>query len=78
MNEDRIAEPEEKSWLEKIAHAFSSEPKSRDDLVDILKVAENNEVIDNDALKIIDGAMQVTEMQVRGKTRDIGQIRSVP
>ncbi|ARN74699.1 HlyC/CorC family transporter [Oceanicoccus sagamiensis] len=65
MNEDRIPEPEEKSWLEKIAHAFSSEPKSRDDLLDILKVAQHNEVIDNDALKIIDGAMQVTEMQVR-------------
>ncbi len=65
MNEDRIPEPEEKSWLEKIAHAFSSEPKSRDDLLDVLKVAQQNEVIDNDALKIIDGAMQVTEMQVR-------------
>ncbi|MCP3906998.1 MAG: CBS domain-containing protein [Oceanicoccus sp.] len=65
MNEDRISEPEEKSWLEKIAHAFSSEPKSRDDLLDVLKVAQQNEVIDSDALKIIDGAMQVTEMQVR-------------
>lgn len=65
MNEDRIPEPEEKSWLEKIAHVFSSEPKSRDDLLAILKVAQQNEVIDNDALSIIDGAMQVTEMQVR-------------
>ena len=65
MNEDRTPEPEEKSWLEKIAHAFSSEPKTRDDLLDILKVAQQNEVIDNDALSIIDGAMQVTEMQVR-------------
>lgn len=65
MNEDRTPEPEEKSWLEKIAHVFSSEPKSRDDLLAILKVAQHNEVIDNDALSIIDGAMQVTEMQVR-------------
>ena len=31
----------------------------------MLKVAQQNEVIDNDALKIIDGAMQVSEMQVR-------------
>lgn len=65
MNEDRTPEPEERSWLEKIAHVFSSEPKSRDDLLAILKVAQHNEVIDNDALSIIDGAMQVTEMQVR-------------
>lgn len=65
MNEDRTTEPEEKSWLEKIAHAFSSEPKTRDDLLDILNVAQHNEVIDNDAVQIMDGAMQVSEMQVR-------------
>lgn len=65
MNEDQTNESEEKSWLEKIAYAFSSEPKSRDDILDILKVAEENEVIDNEVLNIIDGAMQVSEMQVR-------------
>lgn len=65
MSEDRSSEPEEKSWLEKISHAFSSEPKCRNDLLDVLKVAQHNEVIDGDALKIIDGAMQVSEMQVR-------------
>lgn len=65
MTEDRSSEPEEKTWLEKIAHAFSSEPKSRCDLLEILKVAQANEVIDKDALKIIDGAMQVSELQVR-------------
>ncbi len=65
MSEDRSSEPEEKSWLEKISHAFSSEPKCRNDVFDILKVAQTNEVIDSDALKIIDGAMQVSEMQVR-------------
>ncbi len=65
MTEDRSTESEEKSWLEKIALMFSSEPKSRDDLREILKVAQQKEVIDGDALKIIDGAMQVSEMQVR-------------
>lgn len=65
MNEDRTPELEEKSWLEKIAHAFSPEPKSRNDLLEILKVAQSNDVIDNDALTIIDGAMQVSAMQVR-------------
>lgn len=65
MNEDQTMEPDDRSWLEKIAHAFSSEPKSRKDLLEILKVAENNDVIDPDALSIIDGAMQVSEMQVR-------------
>ncbi len=65
MSDDHSREPEEKTWLEKIAHAFSTEPKSRNDLLAILKVALQNDVIDDDALQIIDGAMQVSEMQVR-------------
>lgn len=65
MNEDKQNDQENKSWLEKISDAFSSEPKSRNDLFEILRVAQQNDVIDNDALNIIDGAMQVSEMQVR-------------
>lgn len=65
MTEERNNEPDNKSWLEKITDAFSSDPKSRSDLLDVLTVAQQNEVIDNDALKIIFGAMQVSEMQVR-------------
>lgn len=66
MSEDRLStEPDDKTWIEKIAHAFSSEPKSRHDLMAILEVAKNNEVIDNDAISIIDGAMKVSEMQAR-------------
>lgn len=65
MNDDRSNEPEGFSWLDKLALLFSSDPKSRDDLLDILKVAQQNEVIDADALTIIEGAMQVSEMQVR-------------
>lgn len=66
MTEDRPStDPEAKTWIEKIAHVFSSEPRSRNDLLEILTVALHNDVIDNDELKIIDGAMNVSEMQVR-------------
>ena len=66
MNEDRSSiDPDHRSWIEKLAQLFSSEPKTRDDLIGALKVAEQNEVIDHDALNIIDGAMNVAEMQVR-------------
>lgn len=65
MNDERTNEPEGISWLDKLALLFSSDPKSRDDLLEILKVAQQNEVIDSDALTIIEGAMQVSEMQVR-------------
>ena len=65
MSEDRSTEPEEKSWLEKIAHAFSSEPSSRDDLMQLIQVAEQNKVIDTDVVGIIDGALKVADKQVR-------------
>lgn len=66
MNEDQSSnESDDKSWLEKIAHVFSSEPKTRNDFMQILHVAEQNKVIDRDALNIINGAMKVSEMQVR-------------
>jgi magnesium and cobalt transporter len=66
MNEDRISnDPDDKSWIEKIAQVFSAEPKTRHDLLEILRVAKSNDLIDNDAVNIIDGAMKVSEMQVR-------------
>jgi magnesium and cobalt transporter len=66
MSEDRLSQDnEEKSWLEKIADVFSGDPKSRDDLHDLLAEAERNEIIDRDALKIMEGALHVGDMQVR-------------
>ena len=66
MNDDRPAnEPEERSWIEKIGQLFSSEPRNRNDLEDVLSVAAENEVIDEDARSIMEGAMQVSDMQAR-------------
>lgn len=66
MTEDRFSnEPEERTWLDKITHLFSSEPRTREDLEDVLLVAAENEVIDEDARSIIEGAMQVSDMQAR-------------
>jgi len=66
MNDDRTeSESGEKGWLEKIALLFSSEPRTRQDLEDVLTVAAENDVIDEDARSIIEGAMQVSDMQAR-------------
>lgn len=65
MSDDRSAnESGDKSWLEKIANAFSNEPKTRDDVVDVLKSAKDNDIIDDEALSIIEGAMEVSDLQV--------------
>ena len=66
MNDDRSSQDAgDKSWIEKIALAFSSEPKTREDLGEILSIARENDVIDDDAYGIIEGAMQVADMQAR-------------
>ncbi len=66
MSEDRSSnDPSDKSWIEKIAHAFSSEPKTREDLFELLAVAKQNEVIDDDAISIVEGAMHISDMQAR-------------
>jgi magnesium and cobalt transporter len=66
MSDDRSgSEPGEKSWLDKIALLFSTEPRNRSDLEDVLTLATENEVIDEDARSIMEGAMKVSDMQAR-------------
>lgn len=65
MNDERNGDADDKTWIEKIGHLFSSEPRNRRDLEDVLEVAAENEVIDNDARSIMEGAMQVSDMQAR-------------
>lgn len=65
MSEERSSnESGEKSWLGKIADAFSSEPKNRDEFLETLDAAEQRDIIDQDARQMIDGAMKMTELQV--------------
>lgn len=61
---DRI-EKQDRSWLDKLLHAFSAEPKSREELLDIIKDAANNQLLDQEALSIIEGAMDVSSLQAR-------------
>ena len=65
MNDDRKLEGEERSWLDRLTHFISGEPPTKSDLEDVLSLAEAHEIIDQDARKIMEGALLVTNMQVR-------------
>ncbi len=66
MSDDRSGnDTGEKSWINKFAVLFSSEPRNRKDLQDILAIAVDNEIIDGDARSIMEGAMEVSDMQAR-------------
>lgn len=54
-----------KSWLEKLSQAFSDEPRDRDELLAVLNNAVESQVLDSDAMGIIEGALDVSDMQVR-------------
>ncbi len=54
-----------RSWLERIFSGFGAEPKSREELLDIIKGAVDNKVVDMEALSIIEGALDVAQQQVR-------------
>ena len=54
-----------KSWLERLSQVLGSEPSSRSELIDLLRTSQERELIDADALKIIEGALTVADKQVR-------------
>jgi magnesium and cobalt transporter len=65
VNDDRKFEGEERSWLDRLTHFISGEPQTKSDLEGVLSLAEEHEIIDEDARKIMEGALMVSDMQVR-------------
>ena len=55
----------EKSWLERLSMAFTGEPSSREELVELLRSAQQRDLLDAEVLSIIEGALMVSDMQAR-------------
>lgn len=62
MTEDHSTQ---KSWLDRLSGMFHREPQDRSQLMDILRLAVSKDIIDTDALTMIEGVLQVSEIQVR-------------
>ena len=66
MSEDQSSlDPRPKSWIDKIIQIFSDEPTDTNSLLELIRNAKQDQVLDADALSIIEGALQVSNMQVR-------------
>lgn len=71
----------QKSWIDRIKSSFSAEPKSKQDLVEVITDAEQRELIDPQTREMIEGVIGVNELKVRDimipraqmTTIDIGQ-----
>ena len=70
MSEDdsspSAAEPPEKrrTWLERLSSAISGEPNTRADLIELLRDTQADGVIEADTLRMMEGALAVSEMSV--------------
>lgn len=53
------------SWLDRLTNLFSDEPEDREDLLDILREAQKQGLLDSDALLMIQGVLNVSETRVR-------------
>lgn len=51
------------TWLERLSSALLGEPKDREQLVSVLRDAQQRELLDSEALSMIEGALHVSEMQ---------------
>ena len=73
-------EPHERrrSWLERISSAFSDEPDTREELVAILRDAQGDGLIDADTLRMMEGAISVSELTVGDVMVSRSQMVSLP
>ena len=58
-------QPAKPTWLERVGALLMREPEDRDQLVDLLRSAYERNLLDSDALSMIEGVLQVAEMQAR-------------
>lgn len=53
------------SWLERLSSIVSREPQDKEQLIDLLRDAEERDILSADMLSMIERVVQVSDMQVR-------------
>lgn len=64
MNDESPSTNPQRSWLERLSQALLREPQDRKQLVSLLRDAEQRNLLDAQALGMIEGVLQISEMQV--------------
>ncbi|MGY4878270.1 HlyC/CorC family transporter [Vreelandella aquamarina] len=82
MSEDRSSNaPPQKSWFDKLFGALTGdndEPSSRDELMAFLRHTAGRLKLDQDAMMIIEGALQISDQQVREILIPRSQVAAIP
>ena len=64
-DESQNAKSSENSLLKRVTRLFSPTPSNSDEVADMLRSAENESIINADALQIMEGALKVSDLQAR-------------
>ncbi|MFT6791730.1 MAG: magnesium and cobalt transporter [Cellvibrionaceae bacterium] len=65
MNDEPSSNEPEKTWLERITATFSSEPQSQKELLDTIRNAASNGLLDQEVYGIVQGALDVSNLHAR-------------
>ncbi|MCC4801126.1 magnesium/cobalt efflux protein [Enterovibrio norvegicus] len=68
MNEDNSQSsdgPSRKTFFERLGQIFQGDPKDRQELVDVFRDSEQNDLIDHETRDMLEGVMQISEMRIR-------------
>jgi magnesium and cobalt transporter len=63
--DDRKGKQDNKGWFERLSQVLQAEPQDREELVSTLRDAQSRGLLDIDALAMIEGALSVSEQNVR-------------
>lgn len=64
MNEDN-SKPPSPTWKERFSQLMQTDPKDREDLLAVFRVASENTIINDESLAMLEGVLQLSDMQAR-------------
>lgn len=66
MTSERSSEgSRSRNWFERIGQLLGGEPQDKEQLIELLKDAHQRQLLDTDALSMIEGVLQVSDLRVR-------------
>jgi magnesium and cobalt transporter len=68
MNDDNSQNsdgPSRKTLFERLGQLFQGDPKDKNDLVEVIRGSEINDLIDHDTRDMLEGVIQIADMRVR-------------
>jgi magnesium and cobalt transporter len=65
LNKEDADQPPSPSWREKILQFIKGNPSNREELVDVFRTATDDSIINDESLAMLEGALQMSDMQAR-------------